>query len=1244
MDVLVQIDAWDPAAQAPVTLRAGSRDTPEVCHALDATWWPSIAKLPALRYDFFDGAFGNQITAPSSSLTIQTEPWPKLGGYSLPDARFKLWTRSAAEWVLRFDGRVTEQPEIADGAADIQFAVDDRWLDKALLATYAGTTGAEGPVAMAGQIKPMALGAPRYVPGQLIDSVNSVFQVTSYGPLRAFDAALDRLVRFGSPVADYPTYDALVAATIAPGEWATAKAVGMARFGAPPAGKISFLVQGEVSQSGAWARRPGQLIRRIAALAGGLDKIDSASLDALDAARPYNLSLYLDAQTTAREIIQRVAASVNAVAVTSWLGKLHVLPVAIGSPTMTLAADGSSLPPVSGVKQIGIASPWQRLSIGAERTWAVHALSDIAFAAELIPMGVFKPETTYREGNIVSLEDGSTWLYVATTPGAGHAPPKDAQPDPAGNVFDAWWFRQAPPTVASSVPWSGVIDDDGNKPEDGATVGAPPGTNIGTRPVEEVLSDLDDAAETARRAAEAARLLDAAVDATDAEVADVQASLATARSEVAAVRTDASKALTDLSAEVLRAKDAEGTLTTKVESAQRTADGAASDITTETIQRTNADSGLAARTFTLETGFTRGSIGIDTPDRAAFSATASGAPEGLANTAQATTTNATICLSWVLTVAQGGPLYHKALAPVRPGRTWKQEVTAIRAAAGTAANMRTVTVILDASYAVLATINGSSTGVLATPTTLTNTQVCDTILANYPTAAFIRFGFGRSANANSHVSRSVVTDATEALAVRALIASEEAARTTNDSAIALRVDSIDTTVQGNTTAIRDETVARSDGDGALGRRIDSVVAQATTDRGDYTAKVENEVAARSGGDSALAGRTSAVEAQLAGTQSSGLLAKIGDETIARVDGVSAVAARTATLETGFSRVPQTWMVKAKGASATTPSGFGDAGVFAPDGTRYGIASRSYTVVVFTAGANTVETTRAFDVYANGSTNGPVAMATFLNGLAAGKTVIIYTADEPRNARLTDVLVAAMRRCGAGERYESSDFRDRSAYILIGRVGVGRGGGIEYYAGSVDNDTAAWLEVPFTLVSGRAEVGSQGGISSTATRLAEETVSRSTGDSALASRTGAVEATVNTGPNSNASLRGAVNDVATASANGLSALAQRTGGVEARAGSLESRTGIVETAVADSKNKLAAARLEISATSPGGRVSMAFKSDTYSGASIDIEGDATWKGKIDVRSVTSTGSLLMSNQAVKVFDATRIRVQLGNLDV
>lgn len=45
--------------------------------------------------------------------------------------------------------------------------------------------------------------------------------------------------------------------------------------------------------------------------------------------------------------------------------------------------------------------------------------------------------------------------------------------------------------ASESALWSGVADDDGNRPENGATVGAPPGTSVGGRPVEEVIAQLD---------------------------------------------------------------------------------------------------------------------------------------------------------------------------------------------------------------------------------------------------------------------------------------------------------------------------------------------------------------------------------------------------------------------------------------------------------------------------------------------------------------------------------------------------------------------------------------------------------------------------------------------------------------------------------------------------------------------------------------------------------------------------------
>ena len=136
--------------------------------------------------------------------------WPTLGcscgpATSAPRGRH---TRCAST------GGSSSQPTLKDFAASIDFAVDDRWLDKPLLTTFAGTTGAEGPAALKGQVKPLALGAPRYVSGTLIDSINSVFQVSGYGAVNGFEAALEKLARYNAPTGDFASYAALVAATI----------------------------------------------------------------------------------------------------------------------------------------------------------------------------------------------------------------------------------------------------------------------------------------------------------------------------------------------------------------------------------------------------------------------------------------------------------------------------------------------------------------------------------------------------------------------------------------------------------------------------------------------------------------------------------------------------------------------------------------------------------------------------------------------------------------------------------------------------------------------------------------------------------------------------------------------------------------------------------------------------------------------------------------------------------------------
>lgn len=107
--------------------------------------------------------------------------------------------------------------------------------------------------------------------------------------------------------------------------------------------------------------------------------------------------------------------------------------------------------------------------------------------------------------------------------------------------------------------------------------------------------------------------IDVAVGEAQSEAATARQEAATASQEAAQIRTDlvpeinaakqagadasaeAAQIGTDLATEVARAKGAEGTLTTLVETAQGRADAAHTSISTETTQRTDADTALSQR-------------------------------------------------------------------------------------------------------------------------------------------------------------------------------------------------------------------------------------------------------------------------------------------------------------------------------------------------------------------------------------------------------------------------------------------------------------------------------------------------------------------------------------------------------------------------------------------------------------------------------------------------------------------------
>ena len=465
---LIQIDAYDGATAT--TLRMASHDDDRLCHLDGQTWWPVIAKLPTLRYDFFDGSFdGGSITSPSGTLEANIEAIPSLPRLAIHDARIRIWGGELGDafssFVLTFDGRVKEQPSVDGGAMSISFGADDSWLDQPMLATYAGTGGAEGGTDLEGQVKTLALGTPRFVPATLVDAVDNIYQLSGYGTLNGFEVAFERLNRFGAPSANAASFAALKSGAVTRGQWATCRAQGFVKFGAPPEGLLSFHLQGDAV--GGWSRLPGDIIRRIATIAGGAARLSAADVAALNAARPWPLSIVVNAQTTARELIQRIAMSVNAVAYVDWLGVLRLSAIGIGAASMTIAADGSSLPPVADVQQIETSAPYWKIAQGAAVTWQVHGLNDIAFSAPLNPRGPYDPDETYREGDMVTLPNGSQWLFVGTTPAKGSAP-ADNNPN---------WFRLSDAITAGNITYEDGTPVEELKP-------AQPGATDGMNPVE----------------------------------------------------------------------------------------------------------------------------------------------------------------------------------------------------------------------------------------------------------------------------------------------------------------------------------------------------------------------------------------------------------------------------------------------------------------------------------------------------------------------------------------------------------------------------------------------------------------------------------------------------------------------------------------------------------------------------------------------------------------------------------------
>lgn len=443
MRVLAELEPYDPVTSTRPAVRAASAQDRDITGLNNVRWWPAIpAKgMPNLAIRLFDGDFSADVEPGEAALQLSLaalEPGhAEVRRYLWGGAKLTLYaaeTGTAWPWPVWFRGK-TERFEVEGSRLKLAARVDTEPFEADVLTLrYAGTGGAEGGADLKNKPKPWLFGRAKSAEPVLVDAVDNVFQFSGYGPIQAVTALYERADdstaqgSWGPSVGDFASYAALVAATIPAGRWGTCLAQGMIRLGAPPFGTVTGDVDGHV-HSGTWLRKTGAIVERVA-LQAGVDAslIDSASLAALDAAVTAacpdggNVNLYLTEQASVLDLARRLVRPCNAQAGVSWTGKLFAVRVEIGTPALTLDAQGRRRPPVTQSVEADVSPPYWRIEMGAERCWRVHTYDEIATAVPLVERGAYSASEWYRENNIVE-DQGMSWRYVNATPGSGNAPP-----------------------------------------------------------------------------------------------------------------------------------------------------------------------------------------------------------------------------------------------------------------------------------------------------------------------------------------------------------------------------------------------------------------------------------------------------------------------------------------------------------------------------------------------------------------------------------------------------------------------------------------------------------------------------------------------------------------------------------------------------------------------------------------------------------------------------------------------------
>lgn len=419
MEYLLEVDAFDPVANAIKTLRFGTV-------GISTTPGDSPANV------FYDGCLvsaGDYSRNVFSDGTTQGAAQTGYGTIELTNADGRLDGLKD----LAFDGRAFRLKSLSASTALVStatilfagtlnaieltykrvvFRLRDRLaiLQKSIQATlFAGTTIqggltsnatlAEGrPEDLKGQPKPLLFGRARGVPAVLANLYDLIY-VFSTGPCASIEAVYDR----GVPLtkgSDYADLASLRAATLSAGSYGTCIAQSAFRTASTPAGTVTV----DATEGTTLANRSAaRIAQRILTTVGGLTSADlsTTSFDALHAAQPAECFVWTDTNViNALDVVAPLLAGIGGFLAPDRLGKFRVGRIAApsGSPTVILTLN--EILEVSngqGVERVvtndeGNGVPAWRTTVRWGRNYSVQTGTDIAQGNVTAPQKAFMAE------------------------------------------------------------------------------------------------------------------------------------------------------------------------------------------------------------------------------------------------------------------------------------------------------------------------------------------------------------------------------------------------------------------------------------------------------------------------------------------------------------------------------------------------------------------------------------------------------------------------------------------------------------------------------------------------------------------------------------------------------------------------------------------------------------------------------------------------------------------------------------